>query len=121
MPGRLCPHRWAGPSVRSFFFKAEDGIRVNIYFKEVTKKIIHTRKWTIKEMTSLGFDVLPSQANFMFTKHPNHNGEKLYKQLKEANILVRHFNHSPIEDYLRITIGTDDEMKQLITFLKEII
>lgn len=100
---------------------AEAAIRDNIYFKEVTEKIIHTREWTIKEMTSLGFDVLPSQANFMFMKHLNHNGEKLYEQLKEANILVRHFNHSPIEDYLRITIGTDDEMKRLITSLKEII
>src|SRR5699024_997742 len=55
---------------------AEAAIRDNIYFKEVTEKIIHTREWTIKEMTSLGFDVLPSQANFMFMKHLNHNGEK---------------------------------------------
>ncbi len=98
---------------------AEAAIRDNVYFREVTDKIIKTRESTIKKMTSLGFDVLPSQANFIFTKHPKYNGKKLYEQLKEANILVRHFNNEPIDEYLRITIGTDDEMKRLIIFLKE--
>src|SRR5699024_12868701 len=56
---------------------AEVAIRDNIYFKEVTEKIIHTRERTIIEMTSLGFDVLPSQPNLMFMKHLIHNGEIL--------------------------------------------
>src|SRR5699024_9694010 len=99
----------------------EAAIRDNIYFREITNKIIKTRETTITEMTSLGFEVLPSQANFIFTKHPKHRGKKLYEQLKEANILVRHFNHAFIDEYLRITIGTDEEMKRLIKFLKEIL
>ena len=72
-------------------------------------------------MNALGFDVLPSQANFIFTKHPKHSGKKLYEQLKGANILVRHFDNDLIDEYLRITIGTDEEMKRLIKFLKEIL
>lgn len=100
---------------------AEAAIRDVTYFKEVTEKIINTREWTVKEMTKLGFDVLPTQANFIFTKHAKYKGKKLYEQLKEANILVRHFDTLPIDEYLRITIGTDDEMKRLINYLKEII
>lgn len=100
---------------------AEAAIRDNIYFREVTNKIIKTRETTIKEMNALGFDVLPSQANFIFTKHPKHSGKKLYEQLKGANILVRHFDNDLIDEYLRITIGTDEEMKRLIKFLKEIL
>jgi len=100
---------------------AEAAICDSQYFKETTQKIINTREWTVKEMTELGFEVLPSQANFIFTKHSKHRGEKLYQQLKDANILVRHFNTEPISDYLRITIGTDADMKRLVTYLKSFI
>lgn len=100
---------------------AEAAIRDEAYFKEITQKIIKTRDWTVHEMTSLGFEVLPTEANFIFTKHPLHDGEKLYNQLKDANILVRHFNTEAISEYLRITIGTDDEMKRLIDYLKKLI
>lgn len=99
---------------------AEAAIKDEPYFTETTTKIISTREWTIQELHVLGFEVLPSQANFVFTKHAQYDGKYLYEQLKEADILVRHFNTDLLNQFLRITIGTDIEMERLINFLKEL-
>ena len=72
-------------------------------------------------LSKLGFEKTNSSANFVFVKHPDFNGYDLYKTLKEKGILVRNFNKPRIKDYLRITIGTKDQMDILISTLNEII
>ena len=91
------------------------------YFKATNKKIIETRENSTTELEALGFDVLSSNTNFIMAKHPSENAEQLYLTLKENGILVRYFNKPRINNYLRITIGTDDEMSQLMTTLKAVI
>lgn len=90
------------------------------YFKEVTNQIITTRENVTKQMKELGYKVLPSQANFIFMTHPKHQAKFLYEKLYEADILVRYFDQPLIDNYLRITIGTDNEMEQLLKKLKQI-
>lgn len=91
------------------------------YFEETRSKIIGTRIKTIAIMKEMGFKVLESQANFIFVKHKDVKGEFLYNSLKDNGVLVRHFNKERINDYLRITIGTDEEMEILIEKLKLIL
>jgi len=91
------------------------------YFKETTKKIIATRETTMAKLTELGFDVLPSAANFVFASHPTVDAKELYEQLREQDILIRYFGTAPIENYVRISIGTDQEMEQFIQAVKKII
>ena len=85
------------------------------------KEIIKTREFTKEALKDLGFTLTPSSANFIFAKHKEMGGEKIYKKLKEAGILVRHFNSEKIKDYNRITIGTKKQMKALISALKTIL
>lgn len=93
----------------------------NDYYMNNCKKIIETRTFTSNELSSLGFNVINSDANFVFAKHSGYSGEDLYLKLKEKGILVRHFSKKKIEDYLRITIGTKEQMQILIDALKQII
>ncbi|MHA6259753.1 histidinol-phosphate transaminase [Sporosarcina sp. CAU 1771] len=90
------------------------------HFKETTQKILSTREAASEKMKQLGFSVLPSQANFLFATHPTYAAEDLYLKLKEAGILVRHFNKKPIDDYLRVSIGTDDQMERFFMELSKI-
>jgi histidinol-phosphate aminotransferase len=90
------------------------------YFIESTNKIIATREWTINEMKKLGFTILPSQANFIFAKPEFTDATSLTQQLRDNKILVRHFKNPRIVDYLRITIGTPEEMQQVIKVIKVI-
>lgn len=88
------------------------------YLAEICDKTIATREWTVAELEKLGFVVLPSATNFVFVTHPERDAESLYLSLKEQGILVRYFGKKPrIGDYLRITIGTDEEMTALIAAL----
>lgn len=96
---------------------ARAAINDNDYFTETTKKIIATRDWLIPELQSRNFYVLPSQTNFLFIRQKERPAEDLYLQLKEKNILVRYFNKPEINNYLRVTIGTDAEMKQFLSTL----
>ncbi|MFC4559982.1 histidinol-phosphate transaminase [Virgibacillus kekensis] len=96
---------------------AEAAITDTAYFNKTTEKIINTREWTVREMKKRGFHVLPSSANFIFVNHYHYAAEDLYKKLKEQLILVRHFSKPDIENYLRITIGTDDQMNTLLKTL----
>lgn len=89
------------------------------YFNECVNKIISTREWTIKELSKLGFETLPSRANFIFTTNKNISAEKLFNYLKEKDIFVRYFNKPRISEYLRITIGTMEQMEALINAIKE--
>ncbi len=91
------------------------------YFKESTAKIIATRNETTVALEQLGFTVLPSQANFVFASHETVSAEFLYNELKKESILVRYFNKPGIDNYLRITIGTDEQMERLVEKLTAIL
>lgn len=91
------------------------------YFKESVGKIVTTREETKETLQELGFKVLPSQANFVFATHEVVPAEFLYNALKKEGILVRYFNKPGISNYLRITIGTDEQMGRLVMELSEII
>ncbi|HBD96046.1 MAG: histidinol-phosphate transaminase [Spirochaetes bacterium GWF1_31_7] len=90
------------------------------YFELCRKKIIQTREKTVKTMKELGFHVIPSQANFIFAEHKKIRAEDLFISLKQNGILVRYFKANKIDNYLRITIGTDQEMDALVEFLKKL-
>ncbi len=91
------------------------------YFNECTQKIINTRERVVSELSKLGFNTIPSKSNFIFTTNPNVKAEFIFEELKKKNIFVRYFKKPRISEYLRITIGTDDEMNSLINELKNII
>lgn len=89
------------------------------YFQKTCQKIIQTREWTKKELAELGFHFPDSQANFIFATHADYEAKNLFEALRNHNIYVRYFNKPRIDNYLRITIGTDEEMQTLIKFLKK--
>lgn len=86
----------------------------NDYYMDNCKIIIENREWTVKELKKLGFDTLESKANFVFAKSNKIDGEKLYLELKNRGILVRHFTKESICQYNRITIGNIEQMQKLI-------
>lgn len=90
------------------------------YLKEICDKTIATREQSVKDLEALGFSIIPSATNFVFATHPEKNAEQIYLTLKERGILVRFFgsNKPRIGNYLRITIGTDEEMAALTAALK---
>ncbi len=90
------------------------------WFGETVDRIIATREWSKKEFAQLGFHFGDSKSNFLFVTHPKVSAEQLFEDLKKAGIYVRHFrNPERIRNYLRISIGTDEEMCTLFAFLKE--
>ena len=91
------------------------------YYQEITAKIIESRKWTEAQLTALGFEVIPSQTNFVFAKTDKMAGGPLYLELKKRGILVRHFAAPRTAPYIRITIGTQAQMERFVEVVKEII
>lgn len=96
-------------------------IKDNSYYVENCKKIIEAREYTKVELQKLGFELTDSKSNFIFTKNSNIDGEMLYKKLKEKGILVRHFSKDRIKDYVRITVGTKEQMDALLAAIKTVI
>ncbi|GEN28765.1 histidinol-phosphate aminotransferase [Halovibrio variabilis] len=90
------------------------------HFEACREHVITTRERTRQRLEGLGFEVLPSKANFVLTQHPEHAGPQLFAGLRERGILVRHFNTPELNNFLRITIGTDDEMDSLMEALEVI-
>ncbi|APC05131.1 histidinol-phosphate transaminase [Polynucleobacter asymbioticus] len=88
---------------------------------ETSAKVIQTREGLVSQLNALGFDTLPSTANFIFTRHPKHAGESLYQALRDRGIIVRHFKSPRIDAFLRITIGTDEQSNELVAALREIL
>ncbi|MFC6978130.1 pyridoxal phosphate-dependent aminotransferase [Microbulbifer taiwanensis] len=84
-------------------------------------KVIATRESTVQALRELDFDVVPSKANFVLARPPGPGAEALYLALRERGILVRYFNKPRISEYLRISIGTDEEMDALLRNCEEII
>ncbi|PJJ29055.1 histidinol-phosphate transaminase [Lacrimispora celerecrescens] len=89
------------------------------YFKETLDKIIYTREQAKKRLGELGFTFPDSMANFIFASHKERRAEEIYKALRENDIYVRYFNQPRLDNHLRISIGTEEEMEALYAFLKE--
>ena len=81
-----------------------------VYFQETRSKVIHTRERVATRLTEIGFQVIPSLTNFLFVSHAQHPGRVLFQKLREKGILVRYFDKPKIDNFIRITIGTDEEM-----------
>lgn len=98
-----------------------EAVKDDAYFKEICRKIIATRERTEKELGALGFTFPKSGANFVFAAHERVMAQEIFDKLKKYDIYVRHWNKARIDNYLRITIGTDEQMDALFAALKEIL
>ena len=91
------------------------------YFQTVRQKVMDTRAWTERALNKKGFTVLPSQANFLFISRPGQDGGELLDGLRERGILVRQWDRQPIENWLRVSIGTQEDMEALVRALDELV
>lgn len=98
-----------------------ESFRDEEYFQECRRKIMNTRDYTTTELEKLGFNVLDSKSNFLFISHITANASDLYQKLRDNGILVRYFSKPKIDNFLRVTIGTDEEMQEFIAKLQKII
>lgn len=94
-------------------------IKDDAYFQEMVAKIVDTREWFKEEMKALGFHFQDSKANFIFASHKTIPAKEIFMAARENDIYVRYFNKPRIDNYLRITIGTREEMEEFLAFLKE--
>ena len=99
----------------------EAALRSQAYYDKNCQTIIENRAFTTKALRDLGFEVLPSSANFIFARHPQLAGETLYRTLKDMGILVRHFSREEIADFVRITIGSESQMRALVSAVQTIL
>lgn len=95
-----------------------EAVKDRAHFEETVHKIIETREWAKEELAKLGFEFLDSKANFIFAKHPEYDAKELFEAMKKENIYVRFWGSRRIEQYMRITIGTKEEMETMFSFLK---
>lgn len=98
-----------------------EAVKDKEYFEKTVEKIVKTREKVKKELEELGFTCTDSSSNFLFATHNMKSAEEIFKALKEKDIFVRYFNSPRINNYLRITIGTDNEMEELVKALREIL
>ena len=96
-----------------------EAVKDDEYFKQTLAKIINTRERMKKELSALGFSFPDSKSNFIFASHATVPAEDIFKYLRGKNIYVRYFKQDRIDNYLRITVGTDEEADALIDALKE--
>lgn len=96
-----------------------EAVRDDAYFRETVRKVVATREWTKKELGRLGFVFQDSKSNFIFACHPDYPAKDIFESLKKQGIYVRYFAKPRIDNYLRISIGTDEEMEALVSFLKQ--
>ena len=97
----------------------EAAVESNEYYVENAKKIAETREMTTAKLREMDFTVLDSKANFIFASHESVSAQEIFQALRQAHIYVRYFNRPRIDNYLRITIGTQEEMEKLIAFLEK--
>ena len=100
---------------------ATASVRDDAYFRETCATIVAGREAMARQLTRLGFVVLPSSANFIFARHPARDGAELAAALRQRAILVRHFNKPRTAPYLRITVGTEDDTSRLIAAAADIL
>lgn len=91
----------------------------DVYFREICGKIIKTRERVKSRLRELGFSFMDSRTNFVFAAHEKASAKEIFEMLKENGIYVRYFAKPRIDNYLRITIGTDEEMDRLLSVLGE--
>lgn len=91
------------------------------YFETTRQAVMASRAALVKELVTLGFEVLPSAANFVFARHPDHDAAVLAQKLRERSVIVRHFRQPRIEQFLRITIGAPEQNAALVSALKDIL
>lgn len=103
------------PSILAGVASIED----DVYFRQMNEKIIETREWFKGEMRELGFSFPDSKANFIFATHPKKKARDIFLAARERDIYVRYFDKPNLDNYLRITIGTREEMEVFLTFLRE--
>ena len=96
-----------------------EAVKDREYFEKTVSQIIEIRDWAMKELRTLGFECLESAANFIFAKHPEYDAKELFTALKENDIYVRFWGSRRIEQYLRISIGTREEMETMFAFLRK--
>jgi histidinol-phosphate aminotransferase len=96
-------------------------IRDTAYFEATRSTIIRNRASLTAALVRLGFEVLPSSANFVFARHPAHTGQSVATGLRERAVLVRHFTEPRISDFVRITIGSEAELSRLTDALAEVL
>ena len=97
---------------------AEAALKDEIYYESVINKIVDTRERVKNELKGLGFNVLESNTNFLFISHREKRAEDILSYLRDNGILVRHFNTNRISNFLRVTIGTDEEMDTFLSLIK---
>ena len=100
---------------------AKAAIEDAAYFLETTNKVIQTRERVTHSLEEKGFHIISSKANFIFISHPNQDAEELYKGLKKHGVLVRYFNKPRINQYLRVSIGTEEEMEVFLKKIEELL
>ena len=91
------------------------------YFEKTCNKVITSRDWITKELQMLGFEVLPSAANFIFVTHPSHDAAELAMGLRQQGVIVRHFKQGRISQYLRITIGREEDNQQMLAIMDTLV
>ena len=96
-----------------------EAVKDKEYFEETVAKIVEIRDWAIGELRSLGFECLDSATNFIFATHPEYEAKELFTALKENDIYVRFWGSKRIEQYMRISVGTQEEMEALLAFLRK--
>ena len=95
-----------------------EAVKDDAYFKDIVNKIVETREYSKEELKALGFEMTDSKANFLFVTHPQVPAKEIFEALKAQDIFVRYFNKERLDNYLRITIGTREEMDALFAFLR---
>ncbi len=93
----------------------------NGYYEDCVQRVVHTREKTQEALRAMGFLSTESQANFLFIHHPQHSAEELFHRLREAGILVRWFQRPRVRDYLRVTVGSEQEMDCFTRAVREIV
>jgi histidinol-phosphate aminotransferase len=96
-------------------------IEDDAWFQQTRQRIIFGRDRLAQDLAGLGFEVLPSMANFVFARHRDHGGAQLTAQLRERGVLVRHFRRPRIENFLRITVGTEDQCSRLVDVVRGLV
>lgn len=91
------------------------------YFSEQCQKIINSRSWLNEQLLAMNFTLIPSATNFVFVKHESIQAEEIAKKLREQKIIIRHFKQARIDNYLRITVGKQEECESLVEVLKKIV
>lgn len=96
-------------------------IEDDAWFQETRARIVASREWLVDALSGLGFEVLPSAANFVFARHRSQSGAALAAGLRQHGVLVRHFQKPRIQDFLRITVGTEDQCRRLIAVASDLL